>query len=344
MGLGALSLVSAAGFLGCSSSSDGDDGSTGGTGATAGTLGVGTGGSTNPEAGGSGNVTPASTVVGSFDVMLNPAIATTGPFTTISGKVFAGVNPSDIAEVERVKDANCAVYEFSVQSCTDPTCTVEQACVAMDTCVDKPGLVSIGDVTVSGVGGTDLKLKAINKNYQYPLDITYPGFAEGDTITLTATGDFYPAQTISAKGVAPLQLSGDTYRLSKNTALELAWTPGGDVGAKVTVVLNISKHGGSPGYLKCEVSDTGSLTIPADQITALMNLGVAGFPELMLTRSTQGESKVDTGSIRLNVASRVQPTLEVDGYCSCFDSGDCGSCSDTTKTTCNTVTKLCYAP
>jgi hypothetical protein len=54
----------------------------------------------------------------------------------------------------------------------------------------------------------------------------------------------------------------------------------------------------------------GSLTIPAEEIKTPINVGVADFPE-------------------------------IEGYCSCFDSGDRGSGSDSSNTTCNTVTKLC---
>jgi hypothetical protein len=140
-------------------------------------------------------------------------------------------------------------------------------------------------------------------------------------------------------------LTDAKYQIASGKPLEVSWTPSAVVtDAKVSIGLNISKHGGSAGYLECSVSDTGSYTIPADLISALIDLGVAGFPQLTVTRSSTGDAQVSTGIIEFVVQSLAIPTLEVEGYCSCFNSSECGSCSDTTKTTCDTVKKLCTKP
>jgi hypothetical protein len=237
------------------------------------------------------------------------------------------------------------VYKFSRQLCTNPACTASQTCTGTNVCKDKPSLVSVGDVTLDGIGASQLKLSATNNNYQYPIDLPYPGFDEGAVVTLNATGGAFAAFSVSAKGVAPVELEQSSYELSTGKALTIDWTAGSaSAGAKILISLNISKHGGSAGYMKCQTSDSGSLTIPANLVQALLDLGVAGFPELLFTRSARAEASVSAGKIGFEIDALAKPPLSIEGYCSCFDSGDCGTCSDTTKTVCDSVKKLCHAP
>lgn len=323
----------------CSSGDDGAEAaagsaSTGGSSAQGGSSNGGSGTSSG------GSSAPTGTV-GNFSVVLNPAIDETGAYTSVFGTVYGGSYPTDIIETAVAENDVCAVYKFSRHTCTG--CTTSQTCTATDVCTDKPALVSVGEVTLNGVGASPVKLSAVNNNYQYAGDLAYPGFAEGDQITLAAAGDHYPAFSVTAEGVAPIELSKTAYALSSGSPLTLEWTAGAGE-ADIEVELNISKHGGSAGYLKCEVDDSGSLTIPANLITALIDLGVAGFPQLTLRRSTRAEAQVGSAAIALQVVALSVPTLEIEGYCSCFNGADCGSCGDTTKTSCDSVKKLCVTP
>jgi hypothetical protein len=323
--------------LGCSS--DGPSNGTGGTGGQA--AGSGKGGNSAS----TGGASSSKDIVGTFAITLNPAIDVTGPYTSIFGTVYTGEYPSDVVETPVSASDSCTVYRFSRHNCTSPACTTTQACVDTNVCRDFPTVVSVGEVTVNGIGSAPLTLAAINNNYQNGAEISYPGFGDGTSITLNAAGSHYPAFSVSAKGVAPAALRKDSYLLSPGTALSLEWEPGSAaVAANVSLLLNISKHGGSAGYLKCELDDSGSFTIPGEQIQALIDLGVAGFPQLTFTRSTRGEAQVSTGLVALEVNALAVPTLAVEGYCSCNDSSDCGSCSDKTKTVCDSNKRLCHAP
>ena len=110
------------------------------------------------------------------------------------------------------------------------------------------------------------------------------------------------------------------------------------------MTLNISKHGGSAGYMLCTTTDSGALTISADVLKKLVGLGVGGFPELLLTRSTHDEATVTAGKIALDVEAVAKPALSIEGYCSCFNDSDCGSCTDKTKTSCDSLKRLCKTP
>jgi hypothetical protein len=259
--------------------------------------------------------------------------------------VYSASYPTEIIETVVASDSNCKVYKYSVQGCFEPACTGDEVCVATNVCQARPALVGVGDVSVDGVGTSSLKLAATNNNYQYPLDLPYPGVTEGQRVTLTGTGGAFSVFTVSAKGVAPLVLSNASYLISKGQPLTLNWTPGAtSVGAEVTVTLNLSKHGGSAGYMECKTTDSGSLTIAANVLQKLLDMGTAGFPELIVIRSTHGEATVNTGKISLDVEAEAKPALNIEGNCSCFNDSDCGSCTDQTKTSCDSLKRICQTP
>lgn len=302
--------------------------------------GGGAGGGSGPVAGSS-----AQSPFGNFTIVLNPAVEDAPGYTSIFGKAYSGPYPTDVIETVIASDDSCTVYKYSLQACFDPTCTGEQTCVAQNVCEAKPSPVSVGDVSVTGVGDASLKLSSTNLNYQYPLELPYPGVTEGEPVTLTGSGGPFPAFTVSAKGVAPIATTESSYLIATDQPITLKWTPGASsADAEVTATLNVSKHGGSAGYMLCTTTDSGTLTIGADVLKALVELGVGGFPELLLRRSTRGEAKVNDGKITLDVEAVAKPALNIEGYCSCFNDSDCGSCSDKTQTSCDPLKRLCKTP
>jgi hypothetical protein len=320
-----------------------------GAGGTGGAMG-GSGGASGASAGSGGSAGSSGTgpsgdgLLGTFTVALNPAVDGSSAFTSVFGVVYSGAYPTDVIETAIGSEGGCTTYQFSRHSCISPACTAAQKCAGPNDCRATPDLVSVGTVTVAGLGAAPLTLAAINNNYQYPADIEYPGFTEGAALSLSATGGFHPAFTVTTTGVAPVVLLGTSFELASGMPLRIEWEPGGNPDATVSVSLNISRHGGSAGYLECKVGDTGSLTIPAVPITRLIELGVAGFPQLTLTRTSRAEASVPGGKIALQSTAVVIPNLTVEGLCSCFDSGDCGACEDSTKTVCDSVRKTCHAP
>lgn len=282
---------------------------------------------------------------GAFTITLNPAVEDAPAYTSIFGKVYGGPYPTDIIETVIASDDSCKVYKYSLHACFDPSCTGEQTCVAENVCEAKPSPVSVGDVSVAGLGASSLKLSVTNLNYQYPLELPYPGVADGEPVTLTGSGGTASAFTVSAKGVSPIATSESSYLIAGDQPITLNWTPGGSsAGAEVTATLNVSKHGGSAGYMLCTTTDSGTLTIAANVLKALVELGVGGFPELLLKRSTHGEVSVDGGKIALEVEAVAKPALNIEGYCSCFNDSDCGSCSDKAKTSCDPLKRICRTP
>lgn len=338
-------LLLTASSMACSSDGSGDE--PGGSAGTSAGGGSGSGsGASGSGAGGTAPVGGSSSTasLGTFAVTLNPAVGDDPAHTSIFGSVYGAAYPNQIIETEIASDGNCKVYKYSHQFC-DPACTGDQRCGAPNVCMQIPSKVSVGDVTVAGVGPSSVKLSGVNNDYQNTLDLPYPGMTEGEPVTLTATGGAFSAFTLSAKGVAPVELSARTYLISNNQPLTINWTPGAaSSGAEMSIAFNISKHGGSAGYMHCDSADSGALTISANVLEALTGLGVGGFPELLITRFTRAETTVSAGRIAFEARAVAKPALNIEGYCSCFNDSDCGSCTDKTKTSCDSVKKLCNAP
>jgi hypothetical protein len=303
----------------------------------------GSGGSSGASSAGGGS-TAAGTNLGSFSVTLEAANGDKAPSTSVLGKVYSGPYPQEVIETPVVSGGGCTAYKYSLQACIEVECSSSQRCAGPEECRDLPRLVGVGAVSVTGFDAGPMTLTAVSNNYQFAGNIPYPGLADGAALTLTAAGDHYPAFTITSTGIAPMVLRADSYSLSEGGTFLIEWEPGQNSAARVSIVLNLTRHGGSAGYLECDAPDSGSLTIPANVLQALVDLGVAGFPQLVAKRYTRGVAAVPGGHIALNVSAVALPKLNVEGVCSCNDSGDCGSCSDTTKTSCDAEHRLCVAP
>jgi hypothetical protein len=153
--------------------------------------------------------------------------------------------------------------------------------------------------------------------------LAYPPFAESDAVALTAAGEYFAAFNLSAKGIAPLALTTTEFPLKSGQALPLAWTKGAESSAKIHVVLNISNHGGTKGKIECDTADSGALTVSAALITKLLNLGVAGFPTVKVTRHVIGSTVIAQGRVELEISSTVEHAVTVDGLTSCTDKAMC---------------------
>jgi hypothetical protein len=199
-----------------------------------------------------------------------------------------------------------------------------------DTCQPYPTAHSAGSVTVTGLnlesGEASLVMTPIANNYQPPagVKLLYPPADEGATIRLEASGDYFSAFTLEAKGVSPLELLNDTIPLAADSPVQLEWTPPGQAGiSKVNVKLDISHHGGTKGMIECSAEDTGSLELPASLVTQLLDLGVAGFPTIIVARQSVGSTTIAAGRVEAIVSSQIERSVEIAGLTSCNDDSQC---------------------
>jgi hypothetical protein len=77
--------------------------------------------------------------------------------------------------------------------------------------------------------------------------------------------------------------------------------------------------------IECDTEDTGSLEISAALVTKLLDLGVAGFPTVIVTREAVGSVTIAPGRVDLIVSSVVEHAVQVSGLTSCSADTDCPS-------------------
>jgi hypothetical protein len=120
-------------------------------------------------------------------------------------------------------------------------------------------------------------------------------------------------------------------------AVNLAWTPPGRAGiSRIQIALEISHHGGYKGEIDCDVADTGAFAIPEPLVTALVNLGRAGYPSVKVTRVATATAPTQP-NVHLIVSSLVERAVDT-GVISC---GADPTMLCPTGMTCDDAAKIC---
>jgi hypothetical protein len=163
-------------------------------------------------------------------------------------------------------------------------------------------------------------------NYQPPAGTTlpFPPCAAGAELKLSAAGGSYAPFTLGASCIEPLELAGPV-RIAMGQPLALSWNKGAsNMKVNVKVLLDISQHGTSKGKIECDVSDTGSLSIPAALVNALVDLGVSGFPTVLVTRELDGTAAAGgPANVFLKISAPYRRAVEIPGLVSCNESSQC---------------------
>ena len=270
-------------------------------------------------------------LVGTFQVkVIAPDAATSTPGrTSLVGKIYDGPSPEQIVWEKGTVDGDCVILKPRVPFCSTP-CGGSAVCVEDETCQDYPTAGSAGTITAKGInlaaGGSEFSMDPIANNYQPPVDaaLAYPAFAAGDVITLDAAGDKFAAFTLQGTGVDQLELSADNIPLVADTPVTLTWTASTKPDqSRILVKLDISHHGGTKGKIECDTADDGSLDLSGALITELLDLGVAGFPTIIVERKTVGSTTIPEGRIDLAVSSTLERVVTIDGLTSCTDDTQC---------------------
>ena len=318
-----------------SDDSEGDGGSAGNastdTGGGPGSGGSSSGGSSS-SSGGDGN-TVDEPRVGNFDVVLNAANPVTGraAYTSVFGVVRdAPVNESIAWDLEDSL-SSCDLLTPRAPFC-DPACDVSSTCVEDGVCAPNPTAHSVGTVTLTGVGteaGGPITISPMTGSNTYTpsgtVTLLYPPAAEGAGIEVSTEGGDYAPFSITGTGIAELaMLNTSPVDMPPDQDLALQWTPpGAGATTRIEIEIDISHHGGARGLIRCTVDDTGSFSVPQSLVSGLINLGVAGFPTVMITRRSRGSVEIQPGRVDLDVFATVVLDLNIPGFISCNDNADC---------------------
>jgi hypothetical protein len=168
-------------------------------------------------------------------------------------------------------------------------------------------------------------------NYSGPTLQPFPPCAEGASVTVRS--DKF---TVATSCITALALTSPVpIPVKAGAPTQITWTAPGKTGSsRIVIELEIAHHGGYKGQIDCEVADTGSFDIPAPLVTALVNLGLAGYPSVAVTRISRNAPANEPG-VKLTVLSRQEVAVDT-GVVSCggSDSPPCPSgmaCDDSLK-------------
>lgn len=246
-------------------------------------------------------------------------------FTTVQGAVTNGVRPVDVPDVV-MSEGGCELWRPKSLFC-DPGCTGSTTCNDQGVCVELPSNQDIGTLTFTGLSESiELTARAPVYYYNYTGTLPHPGFNPGDSVSLQASGGSISPFSLVATGVGPLVVTTASVALQRDRPATLQWAalPQND-GVRLALELNIANHGGTPGRVVCELSDTGSFDIPAALVTALLDGGFSGFPTVSLIRQGVDSVDSDLGCVELHLLSEVVLPVSIPGLVSCSDSTDCPS-------------------
>ena len=284
-------------------------------------------------AGSGGEKQPNTGLYGAFTLSLNTAREATDTSaesparTSFLGLVNDGEKPSPNSWVEEQSAAGCKLYT-PVSPLCDPSCGSSAACVSDNMCAPYPKSQSVGTITLMGVGDAPVDMTPVGSSNNYQpkagTSLPYPPCAESAILSLSVEGGMFESFELQTKCIAPLEFQGPI-KLEKATPLKLSWqAPGDPTLARIQLRLNISHHGGSRGEIRCDVEDSGALELPAAMVDRLLELGVAGFPTIILSRVSSGGA-VGGGpeNVEFIVQQYVERAVEIEGLVSCNEMQTC---------------------
>ena len=276
-------------------------------------------------------VSEPAALFGTITVHLREARAGAEASSVVSGTVYDGPSPLDFGLAAVLEEGECQLREVTHPFC-DPSCESGTTCVRDGECMPYPRAQNVGVLSVSGLL-RPVTLEPFPPSFFYQSEeLPFPPCAEGDTVHLRSE-----AFEADARCVAPLVVDAETEILVReDEPVTLDWQPAGDPElAEVHVLLDVSHHGGKRGDIVCTVPDTGHYDIPASLVTPLLELGLAGYPSVILTRFTKGTSS--PADVQFRVAASVERAVDT-GVRSCVPNSedDCPS-----GQTCDPATNVC---
>jgi hypothetical protein len=222
--------------------------------------------------------------------------------STVTGKVLNGVSPNFFEKVGEL--GSCKLMRQNNPNC-DPACTSGMTCNTAGQCITSPTGISVGKVTITGLT-TPLELTAVGSSNQYfnsslPGDLVDPGKA----IELSASGADVSAFVLHGNGIKTLSGVDSTWTFAVGQSTTIKWDADPSNGGTIAINFGLDQHGTTPVQMVCEVEDTGSLTITAEMIKQLADLGTTVPPKGVIERHTVDSVLTDKGCIEFVVRSRI---------------------------------------
>ena len=169
-------------------------------------------------------------------------------------------------------------------------------------------------MTVEGLGDPVVIEPQDHAPGTYYASVSTEQFGEMAPVSVSLSGDVFPAVELAARGVEQVvaDAAADGLSIPDAAPVTLTWNAGSDPGACVEVTLYTQNMGhGLPiiNVMECVEPDTGSLTIPAEMTDIWPNRNTPGVcvgidcPYSELTRYTRQIVPTEAGDAWLTVSS-----------------------------------------
>lgn len=271
--------------------------------------------------------------LGGFELVLVAPTPMTEGYAQLIGTIQDKVNPSKVWQATATEgDCRLMVGPACTTSCTLPSVCDGASCVA------GPTTKTVGTVTVTGLNSALSAMPNSQKTYYAPAS-GFPPAPAGANVVLTATGGDYAGFSLRGAGFPVIASPSTMLPFQMGKPFTATWTPPpAPISSRMSVKVDIAFHGGVDAQIQCDVPDTGSVTIAASLVDALLARGVAGFPTAFLTRRTVDSVDVSGGCIDFAMTTVFNGTtgiqLMIPGITSCNEDTDCPTgmtCGDDLK-------------
>ena len=323
----ALAMVSLAG-AGCGGGGGGAPGGAGGSSGGAG--GAGGGGTV---AGEIDRPCAEARRLGGFELVMVAPTATVEGYAQLIGAVRDKVDPTKVWQP--------ALTEGDCRLMLGPTCSTSCALPSVcdgAACVPGPTTKTVGTVTVTGLDAALSATPNSQKTYYAPVPTgSFPPVAAGAAVSLSASGGDYAGFSLLGGGFPLIESPSKELPLEMGRPFTATWTPPpAPAVSRMLVKLDIAFHGGVDAQIQCDVPDSGSVTVPASLVDALIARGIAGFPSAFLIRRTIDSADVGAGAgagagagcVDFSITTTFNGTtgiqLLIPGITSCNEDTDCG--------------------
>ncbi|WP_225409301.1 hypothetical protein [Stigmatella hybrida] len=242
--------------------------------------------------------------------------------TSVQGRVLNGVVPANVRRAE-AQEGECRLLRGRSLFCS-PACDASQACGENGVCIPYPTAQNVGTVRLQGMK-VDLALTPNSANFYFNAGTSLPAVDEGAPLKLEASGAQVPAFSLRGRGLPRLEVPSGPLTVERGKPVTVSWTPPSTPGdARIQIVMDLAHHGGIAASIECDgVRDSGSYAIPAGLITQLIDVGVAGFPKVTISRRTADSTETPVGCVELLTVSQTERELTLPGLVSCSSNEDC---------------------
>jgi len=222
------------------------------------------------------------------------------------------VHHLDIPCQQTQSEGNCSlwIHPALLFAGCDPPCNGDQECMYAGTeayCQDLPAHWDVGSVTIQGLK-TDVTMTPDDLDCYAASGLPADLFDDGDQITAGIEGGELGPFSLSAAGVADLEVANTTVQLQRGQPVTVSWTPA-DPESRVQVLLLSGPHDPTrpTAAILCDSPDSdGSVQIGAALVDGFINNHVVVQKFSRITRYTRDVQTPFEKEIELIVGSVVE--------------------------------------